>query len=104
MGRYVYSRSPEIEYEYKFAVAEQPSNFGELLDEYDLKNTTVSRYCGDFGEYVELYFHDCSEAIKELLNHANNDADTNNRNMILKLVKAIPCKTDLPTLTFFVEY
>ena len=56
MGRYAYVRYGNLQFEYKFAFAEQCSNLGYFLR--DALPEYVSRYISeDFGggEYVEIY-------------------------------------------------
>ena len=105
MGRFVNSRSPEIDYEYKFAFAEQASNFGEVLEECSIDAMGVTRYCSEIGEYVDVYIDNAKMVKEGLTEFLKEENDTNNKRMINKLIEAIP--DDLvegETLQFYVEY
>jgi len=104
MGRYVYSKSPEIEYNYKFSFAEQPSNFGELLEDHGLETIGVTRYLSDSGEYVELFVDDVVQARKELEEMATYQTEEYNARMIKELYESFPDELPSHNLTFFVEY
>lgn len=104
MGRYVYSKNPQIEYEYKFAFAAQSSNFGEVLEDAELKSLWLTRYTSECGEYVDLHIDDYSQTKKELSNLVENLEDQNDKIMIKELIESLPDEITESTLTFFVEY
>jgi hypothetical protein len=105
MGRFVNSRSPEVNYEYKFAFAEQSSNFGEVLEQCSIDEMGVTRYCSDIGEYVDVYIDNAKKVKEGLLVFLSEENDKNNQRMLKQLVNAIPDSLeDCTDLQFYVEY
>jgi hypothetical protein len=108
MGRFVNSISEQVSYEYRFVVAEQDSNFGEVLSEAGLEYLSTQRFIGDNGEYCELFFDNVSKAKEELENLSKQlieDKNINESEMIKQLVYEIPDSLpDCSTVKFFVEY
>lgn len=105
MGRFVNSLNSAIDYEYKFAFAEQSSNFGEVLEECSIDSMGVTRYCSDIGEYVDVYIDNAKMVKEGLTEFLKEENDLNNQRMIKRLVEAIPDDlSEGETIQFYVEY
>lgn len=115
MGRYISG-----DFGYKFAVARQSSNFGEVLEEIRLNIKEGSIYLDRYihteglGEYVELEIQDREEfikGVKEFIGEgfdADSEEDTGEwytKYMMYKFLSDCNHKLNSDeTLNFYVEY